>query len=200
MTTSATGGYLVQTEASLPGNTTLLRYIQQIIVGLTGLDGTLVRPKWQKNPPKVLPNPEDNYCTFGVSTNDVEAGEAYVVPNEAGSASTLQRHEELTVLCSFYGSDCQKNAGAFRDAFQISQNRDTLKAANMGFKETSAINFVPEIHGQVWFPRADVTVILRRQIDRTFAVLSFEGSSGTIKGLKDNDETENVLWNVSEIP
>lgn len=194
--TSATGGYLVQTEQPLPGNITLVQYIQQVIVGITGMTNTTVRPKWQKNPPKVLPNPEDNWCAFGISINTPDAN-AFTQPDEDGSGSTLQRHEELSIDCSFYGSDAYKNANNLRDGFQIAQNRDALTAANMGFKETSPLTNIPELHGGVWFPRQDVTVVLRRQIIKTFEVLSFEGAQGSIKGLKDDNEIENVPWNVS---
>ena len=197
MTTSATGGYLIQTEVPLPGGLTLNQYIQQVIVGITGLAGTLVRPKWQKEPPKVLPNPEDNYCAFGIRIFNPDAN-AFTKLDEDGEGSVLQRHEELNIECSFYGSNCQKNAGNLRDGLQITQNREALTAANIGFKETSATNYVPELHGQVWYPRCDITVVLRRQIDKTFSVLSIESSAGTIIGNKNNDETENVPWDVEE--
>jgi len=194
---SATGGYLIQTEVPLPGGLTLNQYLQQVIVGITGMTNTTVRPKWQKNPPKVLPNPEDNFCAFGVRIINPDAN-AFTKLDEDGEGSVLQRHEELNIECSFYGSDCVKNANNLRDGLQISQNREALTAANIGFKETSATNFVPEVHGQVWFPRCDITVVLKRQVDKTFEVLSFESSVGTITGLKNNDETENVPWDVVE--
>lgn len=194
---SSTGGYLSQSESALPGGLTLIRTIQQIISGITGLAGTSVRPKWQKNPPKELPTPEDNWCAFGISSVLPDSN-AYTEVTENGDGSKMQRHEELSIMCSFYGPNCLQNAGNLRDGFQISQNRDALRAANMGFKETSAAVYVPELHGQVWFPRCDVTLVVKRQVDKTFAVLSFEGAVGTIKGQLSNDEIENVPWNVSE--
>jgi hypothetical protein len=197
MTTSATGGYLVQTEVALPGGLTLIRYIQQVIVGMTSMSGTLVRPKWQKNPPKVLPDPEDNWCAFRVTTTKPDASAFHKI-KDTGDGSVLQRHVELTVACSFYGSDCEKNAGNLRDGFEINQNRDALRAAKMGFKEIGEAVYVPELHGQLWFPRCDITFVLRRQVDKNFSVLSFEGAEGTIEAQKSNDETENVQWNVSE--
>jgi hypothetical protein len=197
MTTSATGGYLVQTEVALPGGLSLTQYIQQVIVGITGLQGTLVRPKWQKNPPKVLPNPEDNYCAFRVTTRTPDAS-AFHKLNDNGNGSVLQRHVELAISCSFYGSDCEKNAALLSDGLEIAQNRDALKAANIGVKDIGVAIYVPELHGQVWYPRCDITIVLKRQIDKNFSVLSFTGSVGTIEGQKSNDETENVPWNVSE--
>lgn len=196
---SSTGGYLVQSESALPGGLTLLQYIQQVIVGLTGFAGNKVRPKWQKNPTKFDATPEDNFCTFGVITEEADY-DAYTVVNEAGTFSTMKVREDVSVTCSFYGTDAQMNASKLRDAFKISQNRDKLREAQMNYIGVSAVAYVPEIHGQVWFPRADITIILTRTIDKNFAVLSLDGASGTIEGQKSNDETENVPWNVVSEP
>jgi hypothetical protein len=195
--TSATGGYLVPTLPTYPGGLTLTQYIQQVIVGMTGFAGTLVRPKWQKAPPKVLPNPEDKWCSFGLTTVNPDAN-AYVKTADNGESSTLQRHVELVLSVSFYGDDCVAYANLFRDGFQLAQNREALRAANMGFKEASESLYVPELHGQAWFPRCDITVVLRAQVDRTYAVLSMESASGTIEALKDNNQIEDVPWNVEE--
>lgn len=134
---------------------------------------------------------------FRVTTTTPDASAFHKV-NEDGEGSTLQRHVELSINCSFYGSECEKNAALLRDGFEISQNRDALRAANIGFKEIGEAVYVPELHGQVWFPRCDITFVLRRQVDKNFSVLSFESAGGTIEAQKSNDETENVQWNVSE--
>lgn len=195
--TSATGGYLVPALPTYPGGLTLTQYIQQVIVGMTGFAGNLVRPKWQKQPPKVLPNPEDMWCSFGVTTVNPDAN-AFVKTAEDGESSTLQRHVELNVAVSFYGENCVAYADLLRDAFQLAQNREALRAANMGFKESSESLYVPELHGQAWFPRCDITIVLRMQVDRQYSVLSFETASGTIEALKDNNQIEDVPWNVEE--
>lgn len=195
--TSATGGYLVQTELPLPGGLTLLQFLQQVIVGVVGLQGEMVRPKFQKNVPKVLPNPEDNWCAFSIAQQTPDATAFHKV-KESGNGSVLTRHIELTIDCSFYGSQCQENAGKLRDGLEISQNRDVLRSGNMGVKEVGASVYVPELHGQVWFPRCDITVIIKRQVDKDFSVLDLTGSIGTIVGQKMNDETENVPWDVQE--
>lgn len=197
MNTSATGGYLVPTLPTFPGGLTLIQYIQKVIVGVTGIAGDKVRPKWQKQPPKVLPNPEDLWCAFGVTTVNPDAN-AFVKTAEDGEASTLQRHVELIVGVSFYGDNCVAYADLLRDAFQIAQNREALRAANMGFKETSESLYVPELHGQAWFPRCDINVVLRMQVDREYNILSFETASGNIQALKDNNQIEDVPWNVEE--
>lgn len=193
--TSATGGYLVQTEAPLPDNRTLSQFIQQVIVGMTGINGTKVREKFQKNMPEQEAAPEDIWCAFFVTETNADAN-SYHVTDADGEGSKMQRHLELVVDCSFYGEGSKAFAEKLRDGFQISQNREVLRSGNMGFKEVSTIRSVPEKHGQVWFKRYDMSVVLRRQINKTFAVLSFNSAGGTIKAEKDNQETENVPWNV----
>lgn len=198
MTTSATGGYLVQTEQTLPGGLTLVQTIQQIIVGITGLSGSNVRPKWQVNPGKERPQPSDDWCAFGI-TSTIPDANAFQSVNQDGLKTKLQRYEELNILCSFYGVNNFKNAGNLRDGFQIAQNRQALQAAKMGFKEVGQITNVPELHGQVWFPRCDITLVLRREINKEINVLSVESAGGTINGLLgDNNLVETVPWDVSQ--
>lgn len=197
MTTSATGGYLTQTEVPLPNDLTLTQFIQQMIVGMTGMNGTMVREKFQKNSVEQEATPEDVWCAFFVTETTPDAN-AYTEVIREGDMSKMQRHLELVVDCSFYGEGSKVFAEKLRDGFQIAQNRDVLTTGNMGFKEVSTIRSVPEKHGQVWFKRYDMNVVLRRQIDKTFAVLSFNSAGGTIKAEKDNQEIENVPWNVSE--
>jgi len=194
--TSATGGFLNQTEEALPGGLTLDQFIQQTIVNLTGMVGSTVRPKFQKNMPKVPAEVEDNWCAFTVTPIGADAN-PYQVTTPTGDGSTLQRHEELSIACSFYGPQGRNNARNLRDGFHIAQNRDVLTTAKMGFKEASDVTYLPELHGGVWFARADINIILRRQVNKIFAVLSFEGAEGTIKGQKDNNEIETIPWNVS---
>ncbi len=192
--TSATGGYLLPTTTPLPGGKTLTQFLQGVIVGLTGLEGKLVRPKWQKEPPKQLPNPEDNWCAFAVIVTNPDAN-AYL--QEVDNESRLQRHEDLQLICSFYGSLSNENASILRDSFQITQNRDELTANNFGFTGVSSSTYVPELINNRWFPRTDITVTLKRRVDRRYAIEEFVSAAGTIEANTSNDETVNVPWNVT---
>ena len=194
--TSATGGYLVQTEAALPDSLTLVQTVQKIVVGLTGMVNTTVRPKWQKNPPKTPPTAEDNWCAFGITETPADYAPDTEV-NDSGTGSSMRTYERLVIGLSFYGPLGYENARKMRDGFKISQNRDALRAAGVGFQDVSSITNVPELHGQTWFQRSDVTLTLTREVNKTFSVLSLTGAIGTIEGQKSNDENENVPWNVS---
>lgn len=195
---SATGGYILPTTPALPGGLTLDQFIQQAFVGMTGLNGKVVRPKWQVNMPKDKPLTSDNWLAFGISETLPDAN-AYTEQKQDGTGQTLQRHQGLSVLCSFYGPAALNNAQILRDAFQAPQNRDVLKTGFIDFTGCGSAIKVPEVHGGVWFMRVDMTVFLTQQINRDYTVLDFASSSGTIKGLKDNNELENVPFNVEEI-
>lgn len=196
MTTSATGGYLSPTTQLLPGGLTLVQYLQAVIVGITSLPGDLVRPGWQANPPK-RPDISVNWCSFSVMVMSPDAN-AYVEEKADGSGQKMQRHEVIQLVCRFYGPLCQDFAGVLRDGLQLSQNRDSLSAGNMGFQGTSETVFVPELLNERFFQRCDITVFLTRQINRDYQVLSFESAGGEIEALKDNDETEEITWEVIE--
>ena len=120
---SATGGYLTQTSSSIDGQA-LRRFLQSVIVGVTGLNATLVRPMWQQNPPPI-PSIDVDWCGFAIMTQRPEKGAFHEQLNAGGA--TLLRHEELDLLCAFYGPNCLVNAGLLRDGLElIAQNREQL--------------------------------------------------------------------------
>jgi hypothetical protein len=192
--TSATGGYLSPTTTPLPGDLTFLQFIQTVLVGITGLDPKSVRPKWQKEPPKQLPNPDDDWLAFALIVTNPDAN-AYL--QEVNNESRLQRHEDLQLICSFYGAHSNENAGILRDGFQVGQNRDVLATANVGFTGVSSESFVPEFINNRWFPRTDITLLLKRRVDRTYKILPFDSAAGTIEANKATDEIIDVPWNVT---
>ncbi len=119
--TSATGGYLVAaTSSGFPGGLTLNQFIQSVLVGISGLTATLVRPKWQIAPPK-SPDILVNWLAFGVTSEDPDTN-AYLGPNNAGTAETLIRQENVNVQCAFYGPDCDNIARLVRSGFQLPQS------------------------------------------------------------------------------
>lgn len=174
---SATGGYLTQTSSSVDG-LALRRFLQSVIVGVSGLGATLVRPMWQQNPPPI-PSIDIDWCGFAIMAQRHESG-AYHQQLDAGGANII-RHEEIDLLCAFYGPNCLVNAGALRDGVEmIAQNRAQLLLAGMGIKGFSEITHSPELVNDRFFDRADITMTIVREIRRGYDVLHFVGASGGI--------------------
>lgn len=287
--TSATGGYLLPAKQfPLPGNLSFRQFLQQIFVGLSGLPGDLVRPRWQPSPPKqpdifinwlaigitevkpdanaylgVLPftfaqgtveilcNPQPldtltmngvvitfvsalttgNQVLIGttaiVTTTNLQAflsqssissltiaaytqdsnvititysvsgavGNSYTLAKSPSRAiwlsgstltgggtqvNTTQRHEELTIGCSFYGPEAPEYCNIVRDSFQIPQNLEGLRSVNMGFMGTDTAMQVPDLVNERWVERFEMSVHLRREIIRSYPILTLVSASGTI--------------------
>lgn len=190
--TSATGGFLQPgpVPAPLEGRA-LLRFFQQIIVGITGLNGTLVRPFFQTEPPdvpdagdawaafKITRRPADEFAFVGRLPYGVEDGNDH-----------LQRHEELLILTTFYDtgstgvSDNDQLADYYcallRDGLSIAQNREPLFLAGMGLAKVGEPVTVPAILKQRWQYRVDFEFSVRRQIDRVYPVETITSAQGTI--------------------
>lgn len=169
----------------LPRGLNLAQFIQTVIAGVSGLDGTLVRPKWQPQMPK-SPDASVNWIAMGIDTSTPDAN-AYVATDDTGKVIS-QRHEGLEVGCSFYGPDGLDYAILVRDGFQIQANRAALKAANMGFTGVSETRHVPDLLNGQWVDRWVMTILLRREIQRVYPILTITSLSGTVHVVLGNEE------------
>lgn len=162
---------------SLPRGFTLTQFIQTVMVGVSGLSGPFVRPKWQVEPPK-QPDLDVNWMAIGIDICVPDAN-GYVWPNQDGSTYS-QRMETLEVGCSIYGPDALEIYGLIRDGFQIEQNRWQLNAAGMGFIEVTTARKIPDLFNQRWIERVVTSVFLRREIQRIYAVPTIISANGII--------------------
>lgn len=188
---SATGGYLTQTASSIEGQA-LRRFLQSVIAGVTGINATLVRPMWQQNPPPI-PSIDVDWCGFGITAQRPEKG-AY---HEQGDTdATMLRHEQLDLLCAFYGPNCLSNAAILRDGIElIAQNREQLFLAGMGVWGFGDITHAPELVNDRFFDRADITMTINREVRRSYSILHFVSAYGTI--LADDAASQPLTQNFS---
>ena len=180
---SSTGGYLVENPAPAPlpmEGQDLSRFLQQLVVGITGLDGTFVRPRWQPTPP-AQPDVSTDWCAIGIVLRTPDDNPVLWHDSTGNGQDMLMRHEELEILASFYGPNCQDFASQLRDGVYLGQNRENLLINDMGLVGVGEIQAVPELINQQWVNRCDVKVTIRRQIRRTYPVLNLLTASGTIE-------------------
>lgn len=178
MNTSATGGYLQDVTPPAEG-IALRRFIGELLRGVTGLPGDLVRPSWQENPPP-MPAYGVDWLAYGVTARRVEAGEPWQAEKTDGTGSALRRHEMLDVQVTAYGANAEAILASLRDGLDVAQNREQLFLAAMTVADFGQIVHAPELVNERWWNRADMTVTLRREVRREYPILTFLAALGDI--------------------
>lgn len=193
---SATGGPLVPASVPAPlEGQALDRFVQQLIVGITGMPGASVRPRWQPEPPNI-PEIPDDWAAVGIHNRAADTYAAIVHNPASAGTDTVFRQEFLSVLVSFYGSGAGNNAAILRDGLSVPQNREVLTNADMGLVSVGDIVVAPTLRNERWQYRVDVSFDLVRAIRRTYPVLNLASASGTI--VTDNDPPLSASINVEQ--
>ena len=180
MTDSSTGGFLTPNTSPAPlEDAALGDFLQALIVGLTGIDGSLVRPRWQPQPPN-LPTNTTTWAAIGIRGRVAQAF-AYEAHDPTGNGQDfMQRHEELDILCSFYGPGGEGMASTVRDGLSVEQNRSYLTAAGMGLIACGDTTSAPELVNNLWYYRVDMPIHIRRDVTRSYKILNLLSASGDI--------------------
>ncbi|WP_186096934.1 phage neck terminator protein [Burkholderia gladioli] len=179
MNDSSTGGYLAPTVEAPPDEDDALdNLLHDLIAGVTALDGSLVRPRWQPTVPK-QPAPNVNWCAFGVSDQEPDANPVIQHDGTGDGSDTYIRHEGIEVACTFYGPNAKGYAQRLADSLAIPQNREALGANDMAFVGVSKIIPAPDFVNQKWIRRYDITFTLRRKVTRTYPVLNLLSATAT---------------------
>jgi len=175
MNTSATGGYLTPTVSPAPlEDEALVNFFQEWVVGITGLAGQYVRPRWQPEPPNI-PGSSINWAAIGIARREVDT--FAVEQHLPAGTSQVKRHEVLHFLASFYGPAADSYAHILREGMQLAQNRERLTLNSMGLVESGEAVTVPELVKERWLYRVDLPFSIRRQIIRTYSVLNLNSAT-----------------------
>lgn len=168
LNTSATGGPL-SPQPPLPLDDAALDAVfQQLVVGVTGLPGNLVRPRWQPEVPK-QPEPGVNWCAIGVPEVDQDDG-PWLVYDPVRNQETYWDHEVLSVLATFYGPNAQSFARLLRAGLNVPQNTEELLPYGIRYLDCGPIRAMNELQNQQWVRRQDIALQFRRKVVMTFAV------------------------------
>ena len=178
--TSATAGALTPNIAPAPlEGTALVDFIQNWMVGITGVSGALVRPRWQPEPPNI-PDEATTWIAFGITKRDADTF-IYEVHNPAGQGyNETRRNEILHFLASFYGPNADSIATQFRDGIQVAQNTEVLNLNNMGLVDSGELVVAPELVKEKWLYRVDLSFSIRRQVVRDYQVQTLQSALGIL--------------------
>lgn len=172
-----------QLPAQTPPGQPLENYLQQWVAAVAYMDGTLVRPRWQLEPPN-LPDINSDWATLGIiETRPIGPYPAVIrhpTLNDGDGADEVQRQEEFDLLVSFYGPHAGAYASNLHDGLAIWQNYSALRLAGMAFVEIGVTTRVPELIRQQWVDRADKLLTIRRFIRRFYPVLNLLSASARI--------------------
>lgn len=166
--TSATGGVLLPQQPYPLDDDQLDALIQGLVTACTGIDGSLVRPRWQASPPK-QPLVNVNWCAIGITGSSVDAGPV-ITYDPINNVGPYARHETLDLVATFYGPNSKQYCALLRDGLAIPQNTDVLRANDMAYVSCGPIRTYPELVNEVWRKRQDMGVTLRRKVTRTYQI------------------------------
>jgi len=150
-------------------------YFHEFLVGLSGIPGDLVRPRWQPEPPN-QPNFTINWLAFGFPriTEDAFAYQGQGPDNP--ETGLVQRDEVLTMLMSFYGPQGGQIGKQVSASIQLSQNRAYLRTQQISLIEVEDQIKLPALLKEKWVPRVDINVRFRRRAGWVFAIRSVESA------------------------
>jgi len=164
-------------------DTSLKRFLQQVVVGITAMDAKKVFPRWQAEPPD-QPGFDENWAAVGQVRRERDTFAAVLHatnPNDfQDSTDTVIRNEVISVLCSFYGPDAEANSELFTMGLSLEQNREAMYLNGFGFVDVGESVIVPALMKERWLPGVDVPFRIRRQQVYTYAVPNLEYVKATV--------------------
>lgn len=177
---SSSSGFLSPSATPAPlEDDALVNFLQEWIVGITGVAGTNVRPRWQPEPPNI-PAENVTWMAFGIIKRVADTFAAELHVTTGNGYNQIRRHEVIHVLASVYGPSANNVAGLLREGMQVAQNREILSLNNMGLVESGDVLQVPELLKEKWLYRVDLEFSIRRQIVRDYAVLNLQSGQATL--------------------
>lgn len=177
---SSTGGYLLPevTGESLSGDN-LRNLLQEFVVGLTGLSGNVVIPRWQPEPVNV-PDRAITWVSLGLSNRNPNSFPSIVHHPDGEGFDQLISHQELELTLTFYGPQADYYCGRFRDGVFVEQNREILILNSIEVVDIGNQINTAELIKNIYTSRYDISISLRQKIIRKYPILNVLEPSFTI--------------------
>ena len=164
---STTAGYLT-TIGDVPSyDSDLEREVSRWIRGVTGIDTSLVYPRWTDPQPQI-PKNGTTWCEFGITTLPGTAPPANIQISDEQSEQWTW--EQVSVICCFYGPQGASVATLFRAGLYVEQNNAELNRSGLSLVDVGTIYNLPELINNQWVRRYDITVTLSRKNVRTYGI------------------------------
>lgn len=173
---STTAGVLTPTAAK--GTENPMPALRAWLSELTGIPNTLLRARWMTRP-GTMPAIGIDWAAVGV-----ERVETHGTPYQRGrKGESVQKesHQSLHCVVSFYGPNAAEKADIFREGAQVFQNSDALRLNGLTFQSVAAdVQHLPDLLGEQWVDRYDVSFVVGRKVVRTYAVRDFSSAGFVI--------------------
>jgi len=176
---SSTGGFLPGTGVLALADDALDDLLQATVAGITGIDGSLVRPRWQPVVPK-QPEPGTDWCAIGITQFNPMDYPSEVHDGTGDGSTTLTHWEEFTLLASLYGPHGNGNARCLRDGLYLAQNREAVAAQGIDLVSVDQILAVPDLVNEQWVKRYDVPIRMRASAVRLYPILNLLSADDSI--------------------
>jgi hypothetical protein len=184
---SATGGYLLPIGTAPADDQELDRIFHDLFVGVTGIDPTLVRPRWAIEPAN-MPPLGSSWIAQGVTDRRDDAVASQLFDDAIGM--TVTRNQELDNLVSFYGVGAAALEALVRDGLSLDQNREAVNALGIALVKVGNPRNASMLINERWAKRIDVMITFRRSIVRDYPILSLT-SANVI------EHAENITTNIN---
>lgn len=145
---------------------------QQLVRGLSGLDGRYVRPRWQPTAP-ATPAIDVNWAAVAVQTITPDSG--VVVRYRE-----FIRHEELEVRVTMYGPEAMRYAQRVKNGVMVPANTAVMQAHGLYYRDATDIVAAPELINDQWLKRYDFALMLRRMIRLDYGTDTIQAANAII--------------------
>lgn len=169
---STSAGYLTPTGTEPDYDKQLENQLVLWISGVTGIDKSLVYPRWT-DPQTQIPKNGITWCAFGVTSMPRTGLPADIQGDDHSEQWTW---ENVTVICCFYGPGGAALAASFREGIYVPQNNAELNRAGLSLVGTGTLLCLPELINNQWVRRYDLTVTLSRKNVRSFNIRTLQSA------------------------